>query len=254
MKAPAFIVFLIGVLGFECVSAAVTADSLAARATDQYSRGDFEAAIDPWQRAAESHRRKGNTPALIDTLTQLGGAYHALGQHRLAVQALDEAVKLARESDDRVRLANALSGLGAVNMFSRDAADAEKTLREALKVARGTEDREACAAALNNLGNLLAAQEKFDDAENVYREAIAAAAPGTLDAKARANLASVAVAKGDFAEVPALNRAASEAANALPDSHEKAFVLLRAGRTWEALFEKAPAHEPAPTWRRLARL
>ena len=159
------------------------------------------------------------------------------------MQALDEAVKLARESDDRVRLAKALSSLGAVNTFSRDAADAEKTLREAVRVARGAEDREVRAAALNNLGNLLAAQEKFSGAESAYREAIGAADPGPLETNARANLASLAVAQGDFAEVPALNRAAIESAKALPDSHEKAFALLRAGRTWEALFEKAPAHE-----------
>ena len=243
MKASAFTALLIGLLGFEYVCAAVTAEALVASGAGQLAKGDFEAAIEPWQRAAEDYRRKGDTPALIDTLTQLGSAYYALGQHRLAVQALDEAVKLARESDDRVRLTNALSSLGAVNTFSRDAADAEKTLREAVKVARGTEDREARAAAFNNLGNLLAAQEKFDDAENAYREAIAAAGNGPLEIKARVNLASLAVAQGDFAEVPTLNRAAIESANALADSHEKAFALLRAGRTWEALFEKAPAHE-----------
>ena len=235
-------IFSLVMLGASCVGAFASADSMAENGAALFAKGAFEAALNPWKSAAESYRRGGQTPALIDTLVDLGGAYQALGQHRLAVKALDEAVTLARDSNDDARLAAALSSLGAVNTFSRDAADAEKTLREAVAAGRRAGGGEAIAPALNNLGNLLGAQEKFASAQAAYREAITAAGSGALAAKARANLANLEIAAGDFGKVPALNAAALEAARALSDSHEKAFTLLRVGKTWEALFEKAPSH------------
>ncbi len=207
-----------------------------------FQRGAFESAVAEWKSAAESFQRKRETPALIDTLAQLASAYHALGQHRLAVEVLDEAVALARESSDRPRLISALSSLGAINTFSREAGDAEKTLREALALARKEGDAAALGSVQNNLGNLLAAQERFSEARAAYREAIAHTS-GAAAAKARVNLARMAVASGDFAQARTLNTAAIQAAQSLPDSHDKAFALLRAGQTWEELFENAPAHE-----------
>ena len=208
-----------------------------------FQRGAFESAVAEWKSAADAYRGKRETPALIDTLAQLASAYHALGQHRLAVKALDEAVTLARESNDRARLVSSLSSLGAINTFSRDAADAEKTLREALALARKEGEPAALGSVLNNLGNLLAAQERFGEGRAAYREAIDHMGGGASGAKARANLARIAVASGDFEHAPALNAAAIKAAQSLPDSHDKAFTLLRAGQTWEELFENAPAHE-----------
>ena len=219
-----------------------TADRRADAGADFFQRGAFESAVAKWKSASDAYRRKGETPALIDTLAQLASAYHALGQHRLAAKALDDAVTLARESNDRVRLINALSSRGAIDTFSRDAADAEKTLREALALARKEGDPAALGSVLNNLGNLLAAQEKFAQARAAYREAIDHMG-GASGAKARANLARMAVAGGDFGQAPSLNQAAIKSAQSLPDSHDKAFALLRAGQTWEELFENAPAHE-----------
>lgn len=210
---------------------------------DFFQRGAFESAVAEWKFAADAYRGKRETPALIDTLAQLASAYHALGQQSLAVKALDEAVTLARESNDRARLVSSLSSLGAINTFSRDAADAEKTLREALALARKEGDPAALGSVLNNLGNLLAAQERFGEGRAAYREAIDHMGGGASGAKARANLARIAVASGDFGHAPALNQAAIKAAQSLPDSHDKAFALLRAGQTWEELFENAPAHE-----------
>ena len=220
-------------------------DRRAAAGAAAFERGAFHAAVEDLRAASEAYRRKHQSPELIDTLTQLGGVYHALGQHRLALGAVNEAVELARETQDRPRLARALSSLGAIQSFAREADSAEATLREALAVARKTGDPLVRAGALNNLGNLLAAQEKYEPARAAYREAASLAGAGELGAKARTNLAQTAVAAGDFTQVPALNHAAIKSAQALPDSHDKAFALLRAGKTWELLFETAPDHPQA---------
>ena len=213
---------------------------------EQFARGDFERAIEEWMAAAKSARKTHDTPALIDTLTGLGAAYQAIGEHRLAVDAVEEAVALARSTHDRGGLRASLCALGALSTFSREATSAETSLREALDLARAERDPEALASVLNNFGNLLSAQEKFPGALAAYREAIPLAEKAdraTLAAKLRVNLAQTAVISGGFDRAPALNQAAIQSAERLTDSHDKAFALLRAGRTWELLFDRAPAHE-----------
>lgn len=222
------------------------ADTATQEGARLFENGSFEAAVDQWRHAAEFYRRSNRTADLIDTLGYLGGCYHALGQQRLAVDAFQEAIQLARDAHDRERLATSLSNLGAISIFSRSGEAAEQWLREALALAREEKAPALLASVLNNLGNLLAAQEKFPDALASYHEAIAfadAAGEKELQAKALANLAQSAVASGDFEHASKFNDAAIKAASALPDSHKKAFTFLRVGKTWEEIFDRAPAHE-----------
>lgn len=237
-------------IGF-VVSANAAPDRAAARLEEgaaALEKGAIEEALEPLKDAAARFEQAKKKPQHIDALIRLGAAYHALGQQRLAAESLHEAIDSAREINDRPRLIAALSALGATSIYSRAAADAEASLREALKLAREEKDRAAIASVQNNLGNLLSAQERWPDAATSYREAIAlgdALGAKELAAKARVSLAQNAVASGDFEKVAALNDSAVKAAAALPDSHEKAFALIRAGRTWQQLFERAPAHENA---------
>ncbi len=228
---------------FPTARGASTPAQHAALAEEQASRGAFESAITEWKKAAETARGKHDQPALIDALAQLGGTYHSLGQHRLALKALGEAEELAKASKDQPRRAAVLSEIGAIETLSRNASGAEEKLREAVKIARGNRDDAALAPILNNLGDLLAAQESNLEALTTFGEAISLAEDKSLAAKARISLANATVASGNFAHAAALNEAAIKAAQALPDSHDKAFALLRGGKTWELLFEKAPEHE-----------
>ncbi len=252
MHAPrALSLFItVGVLACLCGAGvslgALTAEQLTASAEKAVSGGEFEAAIVDLKKAAELCRKKGDSTGQCDALEQLGGVYHSLGQHRLAMEALGDALSLAKEIKDEARTAAVLADLGALNTFSRNAAGAEEKLREAVKLAQKSGSKAAQATALNNLGSLLAAQERDAEAAGVFRETIAAAMAGgdaVLTAQARGSLANAAVAGGDFSHAAALNAAAIKAAEALPDSHDKAFALLRAGKTWELLFENAPAHD-----------
>ena len=209
----------------------------AAQAEQCAARGAWEQAVDAGKSARDLFRKARREPELIDALTQLGAAYHALGQQRLAGEALEEAVVRARAAQDRPRTAAALSRLGAMQTFSRTPEVAEKNLREALQLAR-------TPAVLNNLGNLTAAQGNVGQALQTYREALALAGDPELAATVRANLADAISRSGAYDEAARENAAALRAAAALDGSHEKAFCQLRAGKTWEHIFEGEPAHDP----------
>ena len=216
------------------------------KAEQAAERGDFEQAIAENKEALVLYQRNRAGGLLIDTQLGLASAHAALGEQRLATEEASDAVKGARALGDRARLAAALSRLGSLQMFSHAATAAGPTLEEALEVARAAGEKETVAAVLNDLGNLQSAQEKFALALDSYREAASlakAAGHGSLATKASINAARTAVLAGQFAVAADLNRAGLAAALALPDAHDKAFSLMRAGKTWELLFERAPAHD-----------
>ncbi len=211
-------------------------------------RGALEDAVAGFREAVALYRRHDAGPTLIDSLCSLATAYAALGEQRLAVEAAAEAVGRARKANERARLAASLARLGGLQMFSHASAAAEPTLQEALKIAREVSDRETLAAVLNDLGNLQSTQEKFAMALNSYRESAAlakSAGNALLTAKATVNSARTAALSEQCVLAAELNRAGIAAALALPDSHDKTFSLLRAGKTWELLFERAPEHDNA---------
>lgn len=224
-----------------------SAQAFAAKGEELADQGAFDLAVDRWKSARDAFRREGREPELTEALIQLAAAYHALGQQRLALESIKEAVALARAAKDLPRLASALSSLGAMQAYSRGADDVEKNLGEALRLARSGKDSRTTASVLNNLGNLAAAQGKYDAATQHYREAIGLAGRAgdkSLAATGRANLADATARSGNFVGAAALTSEAVKAATALPDSHQKAFCLLRAGKTWEWLFENEPSHLP----------
>ncbi len=208
-----------------------------------WENGHIEEAISKWRAMVEKARRAKDNPTLIDGLLGLGEAYHSLGEHRRAVEALLEARDLAKKIHDQRRTIAALNSLGAVRMFSHDAEYAQEHLDEALKLAHETGDTVQAAAVQNNLGMLLAAAGKYPEAHAAFAEAAAHLADPTQAAQARANLADAALHEGKFDEAKGLNEVAVSAAEHLPDGREKAVCLMRGGKTWELLFQAAPPHE-----------
>ena len=208
-----------------------------------FEKGAFEQAAAQWKLVVDLERHEKDQAGLVDSLIDLGSAYHAMGQHRRAVDALLEARDLAEKRHDRPRQIAALNLLGTVRTFSHEAEFARGHFDEALKLARQTGDRVAQASVQNNLGILLAGQGSYPEAMAAYREAAELAADPVLVAKAKANLAETSVQAADFAHAAELNESALAAAAHLPDSHDKAFCLTRGGKTWELIFEQDPAHE-----------
>ncbi len=227
-----------------CAAAAEPKSGEAPRAASQ--QGDFEAAVRRWDAAIAARRRAKDPGALIDALLGRAHAEHQLGQHRLAVASAIEARDLASKGGDRARFIAALEALGSFRIFAHDAEWAEGPLREALALARKAGDQAREAATLNDLGILLDGQGKAAEALKAFRDAAKlakGAANPALAAKAHANAADSAARSGDFAAATEQNRGALAVAKTLPDSHDKAFVLSRAGQTWELLFQLAPAHD-----------
>ena len=116
---------------------------------------------------------------------------------------------------------------------------AREHLTKALELARKAEATPLTAALLTNLGNLDASKQAYAEAARDYAESAALAEKAgdpTLAARALANQAQAAQRSGaPPGDVRAALARASAFADDLPDSHEKAYLLISAGRTYARL-------------------
>ena len=140
----------------------------------EFGRGTLGEAAAAWKEAASLFAKAKLADRQADALLNLGQAYHALGQRRLAMESLEQALTLTTTPGRQMRIKAAL---GAVCAFSRRDERAENLLRESLEAARQLGDKDAVASILNDLGNLLAAQARTGDAIRAYEESAAKRRP-----------------------------------------------------------------------------
>ncbi len=212
-----------------------------------YRRGAFDEAAAKWEKAVDDYRRHGNVVAQIKCMTDLAGAFQALGQQRHAVQILEEAVRLAEESGDRQSRTLAKSRLGAALVMTQEAERAASLLRETLEAAKTDKDSKLAGAILNDLGNLFATQQKYSEALTAFEESVALAGQTSnswLAAQALCNAAATAAQAGEYRKADDLNTQALRETERLDSSHAKAFLLLTAGQTDRQikLADEEPAH------------
>lgn len=196
-------------------------------AAGAFSQGSFSEAAAAWKEAATLFGKSRQPARQADALFNLGQAYHALGQRRLAKESLEQSLDLATTAEQRVR---AKAALGAVSTFSRMDDRAEALLNESLEEARRLDDKAVVASILNDLANLLAARGQKAAAVKAYEESAALSGETLPGAKAWANAAA---AVSDEQKATTLNSRAAGILRKLPASHDKAALLLTIGRTWK---------------------
>jgi len=236
----------------------------AATASEEFSEaarlaaaGAFADSVTHWKKAEALFEEARNFPDQVETEIHLAAAYHALGQTRLATETLLRAQDLALVKDQK-HLAQIKAGLGAIyiltsppikdhslhGQMSEHENVAEATLKESVNLSRAAKDRHTEAVARNNLGNLYSYQDRHGDAVKEYKAAneLATADPA-LASQACGNLARSAVDAGEYDDAKTWAGRVVEKAAKLADSHDKAYQLLGAGRTFNAIFLAALDHD-----------
>jgi len=237
---------------------ASSADDEFAEAQRLASKGAFEDSVAHWKKAEVLFEQAKNSSGQVEARIHLAAAYQALGQTTLATETLVRAQELA--SGDQKHLAQIKAALGAIYTLATPAMEdhaqhgqmsghedmAEMTLKESIKLSRAAKDPHIEAVALNNLGNLYSYRNKPEDAAKQYKAAMDLASSSrdhALESKACSNLARMALTSGDYDNAETWADRTVEKALKLPDSHDKAYQLLSAGRTFKDLFMAAPDHD-----------
>jgi CHAT domain-containing protein/Tfp pilus assembly protein PilF len=203
-----------------------------------YNTGNFEQAILQWRAAIQQLQAEADEQGLANTHLYLAGALQELGRFGEAIDSLNQALDQAQKLGDQDMQTRIMASLGQVYILTGNEEEAVRYITGSADRTKKDADPALRAAVLNNLGNLFESQKKYDQAGIVYRDVAALAKQANnqeLAAKAKVNLARVSLEQEDFNRAVKELKGALPLAAALPDSHEKATILIQAGQLFSRI-------------------
>ena len=215
------------------------ADRHRTQAVELYRLGRFEEAAVQWQQAAQTFGAQGDRAAQVSALLRVADAQHALGRYEDALGTLSRALDLLGKQGDAAQLAAIHGSIGNARIALGPPELARQHLEKGVELAREADASALAAAILTNLGNVHASLLAYAEASRAYRESAALAEQSdrpALAARALANAARAGIEQGTTPEeTRTLLARASDLARELPDSHDKAYLLINLGRSYGRL-------------------
>ena len=208
---------------------------------EAFRHGAFEQAAEIWKRAVRSHHEAGRVVEESDARLALARAYLSLGFHNRAAQHLDVVVVLT-QGKDRSREAAAMELLGQTYLAGGRSDAALETLQHAKQLARDTGDQIRVASIVHSLGAVQSTLQQDYEALVSFSEArrlAESAHAETLTATATINGGKTAVRMGEWQEARTLFEDARTLVHRLPDSHDKVYNLIAIGLGFESLHTKS---------------
>ncbi len=195
-------------------------------------KGNYESAAMAWERALGAMNPGTETGAYLDVVVHLARARQALGYYGKAFAVLDGARLAVEMCDDRYRRVQFLGVLGDLHLCLGRLPEASDYFSRAVEEARLADNPRLLATILIGAGNLFAADGDFEGALATWSEAMelaeGAGSPG-LKIKALVNTLYTASLSPDYERFDTDNALAE--IETLPDSHEKARLLIQLGLT-----------------------
>jgi CHAT domain-containing protein len=139
----------------------------------QLARGQAEAALTTWQKAADIYHKIGNTATLTRNRINSAQALQALGLYLQANKILNEVQLTLTSLPDSPLVATGLRSLGNVRRVVGDLSGSRQVLEKSLAVAQRVQSSSAIAEAQLSLGNTARAQQDIKAASEYYQQAAA---------------------------------------------------------------------------------
>jgi CHAT domain-containing protein len=154
--------------------------------------GDFSNALQLYQQAAEESERRKLPHAQAYWLTGVANSYSALHDYSSAEAKLQQALKLARDTDDKSVLKVCLNGLATMEIETGRIDLAEQHNNEAQAIERASSDQSGLRDSQLVTARIHGERRNYAEAEKIFRALIADPQSGTaLTWEAHARLAKV---------------------------------------------------------------
>jgi tetratricopeptide (TPR) repeat protein len=141
---------------------------------------DLDAAERAYREALAIYEAQGHTQDIADTLNGLGNVLRLRGKLTEALDCLQRAVHLARETEQPRRLASKLNSLGLALQMAGDVAGAVQAYREALEFLPADQEPATHCVLLGNLGGSLMAIGQPTEALTILSKGLAIACQHSL--------------------------------------------------------------------------
>ncbi len=132
----------------------------------------YRAAVDALDESLRIYRETSNIDGQASVLNQLGIVHYLTATYDGAAQAQTEALELCRQTGNLLGQANALADLGMVRRMTGDLRASAEASTEAIDIYRRIGDRYGQANALRDIGLVMALTGGYSDAEFHTREAL----------------------------------------------------------------------------------
>jgi adenylate cyclase len=198
-----------------------------------YIQGNYEQAINYWQKSLKTFRSYGDELGEANLLSNLGAVYFNLGKD---VKALDyhlKSLKVSEKIANKLRIATSLINIGAV--YYRKEATHNKALDyylRALPLSEEIGDKDAIGTASVNLGEIYLEAENDSLALHYFRKSLKAY-EGSINLPYSLNsIAKVYLKRKDFASAIKYHEQALTAAEAVEGQLDIAQSVLGLGNTY----------------------
>lgn len=205
-----------------------------------YSAGDWATAAEYWE-LLRQHKPAAEKGTILVALARV---YLLAGHYSLARQRLETALELADQQADAHLAARAGAFLGNLHSALGPPETASEILHRSLTAAQQLGDPELQAQVFTFLGHFYFLHDEPEQAQIKYDQALTAArrhGDPRLLAEAHLNLTQMALARNDLAAVRRPLTSAIEYLSQCPAGYFKNRSLIRAGRAWIQLLERADA-------------
>jgi CHAT domain-containing protein/Tfp pilus assembly protein PilF len=149
------------------------ADRLYDQGTDQYNNGQFQEALETYQKVLVIYQQSGKQADIAKTLYVVGIIHNQLAQYSQARNFLEQALVIYRKIADKEGIADTVNALGAVVNNLGQYQQALEYYQYALVISQEVGDRENSANILNNIGGIYQSIGKYPEALKYYQESLA---------------------------------------------------------------------------------
>lgn len=131
-----------------------TAQELQEQGVHLFQQRDYEAAARVFHQAMDAYAAEGRRDLMAEMQTNIGLVHRALGEHQLALEAMQGALMIFQELNDPIRMAKVLGNLGGVYAALGDREQAYNCYRQAADIFEARGEKTLYGETLIAMGGL----------------------------------------------------------------------------------------------------
>ncbi|MGF1602094.1 MAG: CHAT domain-containing protein [Thermosynechococcaceae cyanobacterium] len=238
----------LSLLGNQPKASLPLAQTLNTQGNLQFAQANPTAALETWQRAAQTYAAAGDRAGQAGSLINQAQAEQVLGFYLRARKTLNKAKTSIEQQTDPALKTTGLRSLGDTLRLVGELEQSAAVLQQSLTIAQSMGISESLSAAQLSLGNTAYAQKDLAQALAYYRTA---SQSSQLDIKTQAllNQLTVLIDQENRPRAEQLLPQIQTQISALPISHEAAYSRINLGRSMIRLRQELSS---SLTWRQIA--